>query len=523
MGLLKKVAIIGAGPGGLAAAMLLSSQGYQVHVLEKQSYVGGRTSRLQIGDYLFDRGPTFMMMPQIIEGLFHSVGRSLHDYVQMVEVDPLYRLQFGNVKFEPTRDKKRMEEQMNQLFPGEWAGYQRYLKEESLKFERVMPLLQRPFTRLTDYIRSDLARALPRLHLTDTVYSRLAKYFKDERLRYAFAFQSKYLGMSPWECPGTFTMLSYIEHAYGLWHPIGGVNRMCEAMAEVVLEQGGEIHLSSGASHVLTERGKAVGVQLESGERLASDHVVINADFGTAVTQLFRPEQLRKYRPEKLEKLKLSCSTYMLYLGVNRKIDMPHHTVMFADDYAGNVKDMMRGTLSEDASIYVHNPGAVDPTLAPEGKTALYALMPVANLDGETDWRDSSQLAAIRAQMLRRMEQEPEMAGIAGDIEVEHVITPLDWQQSMYVYKGAAFNLAHSVDQMMILRPHNRFEDADNCWLVGGGTHPGSGLPTILESARISTELLMQQDGRAFTKVAGQQLAAGGQTAVPLLHKGGLR
>ena len=523
MGSSKNIVIIGAGPGGLAAAMLLSSQGYRVQVFEKQGYVGGRTSRLQVGEYSFDRGPTFMMMPQIIEGLFRSVGRSLHDYLHMVEVDPLYRLQFGDVKFEPTRDKARMEEQMNQLFPGEWSGYQRYLREEGLKFERVMPLLQRPFTRLTDYIRSDLAKALPRLHLTDTVYGRLSKYFKDERLRYAFAFQSKYLGMSPWECPGTFTMLSYIEHAYGLWHPIGGVNRMCEAMAEVVREQNGDIHLNTGAAQVITSKGKAVGVELENGERVMADHVVINADFGTAVTKLFRPEQLRKYRPEKLEKMKLSCSTYMLYLGVKRKIYMPHHTVMFADDYASNVRDMMHGRLSKDASIYVHNPGAVDPTLAPEGKTALYVLMPVANLQGETDWSSPEQLAAVRQQMLDRLEREPEMKGITEDIEVEKVITPLDWQQSMHVYKGAAFNLAHSVDQMMILRPHNRFEDAENCWLVGGGTHPGSGLPTILESARISSELLMRQDGRTFAPTADQTLATSGQQALTLLHKEGMR
>ncbi|GBF73969.1 phytoene desaturase [Paenibacillus sp. 598K] len=511
MGMNPRVIVIGAGPGGLAAAMLLSSQGYQVHILEKQAYIGGRTSRLQVGDYRFDRGPTFMMMPQIIEGLFRSVGRSLHDYLEMVEVDPLYRLQFGDVRFEPTRDKRRMQEQMDRLFPGEWAGYERYMKQEGLKFERVMPLLQRPFTRLTDYIRADLAKALPRLHLTDTVYSRLAKYFKDERLRYAFAFQSKYLGMSPWECPGTFTMLSYIEHAYGLWHPIGGVNRMCEAMAEVVREQGGELSLGTGVAQVITSGGKAVGVELDNGERLMAEHVIVNADFGTAVTKLFRPEQLRKYRPEKLQKLKLSCSTYMLYLGVNRKIDMPHHTVMFADEYAANVRDMMAGRLSEDASIYVHNPGVVDPTLAPEGKTALYVLMPVANLNGETDWSDPQQLAIVRERILRRLEREPELRGLSRHIEVEHVITPLDWEQSMYVYKGAAFNLAHSIDQMMTFRPHNRFEDAGNCWLVGGGTHPGSGLPTILESARISVELLMQQDGRRFVSADGALQAASGQ------------
>ncbi|MFC4776397.1 phytoene desaturase family protein [Paenibacillus sp. GCM10023252] len=493
----KKVAVVGGGPGGLAAAMLLSSKGYEVTVLEKQPYVGGRTSALQVGEYRFDRGPTFLMMPQLLEELFQAAGRSLHDYVELKRVDPLYRLQFGDVRFEPSTDRDSMIEQMDRLFPGESEGYLRFMKEEEDKFDRIRPLLQRPFTKLSDYIKKDTARALPKLHLTDTVYGRLSKYFQDERLRYAFAFQAKYLGMSPWECPGTFTILSYIEHAYGLWHPIGGLNRICEAMAEVTKEYGGNVRVSSGVKQIVTKEGIAVGVELESGERLDADHVVLNADFGTAVTKLFKPEQLKKWKPERIERMKWSISTYMLYLGVNRKIDMPHHTVMFAGDYSNNLKEMKLGQLSRDASLYVHNPSILDPTLAPEGKSSLYVLMPVPNLDGETDWSSPEKLQDVRNDVIARLEQEPELSGLSAHIEEESVITPLDWQNSMHVYRGAAFNMAHSIDQMMMLRPHNQFEDAANCWLVGGGTHPGSGLPTIIESARISVRLLEEQDMRS--------------------------
>jgi phytoene desaturase len=491
----RSVVVIGAGPGGLAAAMLLSSQGYRVTIVEKQPYVGGRTSAVKLGDYTFDRGPTFLMMPHLLEELFESAGRRLQDYIQLIEVNPLYRLQFGSTRLEPSRDREATAAQIDRLFPGESRGYLSFLKEEGEKFRRVMPLLQRPFAKLTDYLRKDTLRALPRLHLHDHVYGRLARYFKDERLRYSFAFQAKYLGMSPWECPGTFTILSYIEHEYGLWHPIGGVNRICSAMAEVIAEHGGNIRLETGAQQVLTKNGAATAVLLENGERLAADVVVLNADFGAAITKLFQPEQLHKWKPGRLAKLKWSISTYMLYLGLDRKVDMPHHTVMFADNYGRNLKEMMEGKLSMDASIYVHNPSAVDPTLAPEGKSALYLLVPVPNVDGETDWSDPAVLAAIRERVLARVEKEPELAGLSGWIEQEKAISPLDWQQAMYVYKGAAFNMAHTLGQMMMRRPHNRFEDVDNCYLVGGGTHPGSGLPTIIESARISAGLIMERDG----------------------------
>lgn len=493
----KSVIVIGAGPGGLASAMLLCAQGYRVTVLEKQPYVGGRTSALKVGAYTFDRGPTFLMMPHLLEELFHASGRWLHDYIKLVEINPLYRLQFGKTRFEPSRDQEHTAAEIDRVFPGESKGYRAFMKAEGEKFNRVMPLLQRPFAKVTDYIRKDAIIALPKLHLTDHVYGRLSRYFKDERLRYSFAFQSKYLGMSPWECPGTFTILSYIEHAYGLWHPIGGVNRVCGAMSEVIGEYGGELRLSTGVKQVLTDQRKATGVLLENGETLEADHVILNADFGTAITQLFDPSQLKKWKPERIAKLKWSISTYMLYLGIDRKVDMPHHTVMFAGDYSLNLREMTQGKLSADASIYVHNPSAIDPTLAPSGKSALYILMPVPNLDGETNWSLPDTLAAVREQVLLRLEQEPELNGLSGWIEEEKVISPLDWQQSMHVYKGAAFNMAHSLDQMMMLRPHNRFEDIANCYLVGGGTHPGSGLPTIFESARISVKLLLEQDGRS--------------------------
>ncbi len=510
----KRVIVIGAGPGGLAAAMLLSAQGYRVTVVEKQSYVGGRTSAVKLGDYTFDRGPTFLMMPHLLEEIFESAGRKLQDYITLKEVNPLYRLQFGETRLEPSRDREATANQIDRLFPGESKGYLSFLKEEEEKFERVMPLLQRPFARLTDYVRKDTFRALPRLHLNDHVYGRLSRYFKDERLRYSFAFQAKYLGMSPWECPGTFTILSYIEHKYGLWHPIGGVNRICGAMAEVVAEHGGDIRLGTGAKQVLTAGGTATGVLLENGETLHADYVVLNADFGTAITKLFQPDQLRKWKPERLEKLKWSISTFMLYLGLDRKVDMPHHTVMFAENYGRNLKEMMQGKLSMDASIYIHNPSAIDPTLAPEGKSALYLLVPVPNVDGETDWSDCDALAAMRERVLARAEREPALAGLSGWIEQEKIISPLDWQQSMHVYKGAAFNMAHSLDQMMLLRPHNAFEDVKNCYLVGGGTHPGSGLPTIMESARISARLIMERDGHGAAQPLRQAPMAASKGAV---------
>lgn len=489
----KTAAIIGAGPGGLAAGMLLASQGYKVRVYEKQSQIGGRTSRFTIGEYHFDRGATFLMMPSLLEELFQAAGRQLSYYVNLVELDPMYRLQFGELAFEATRDREKMVDQIERFFPGNGNGYLRFLKEEGAKFDVVKPLLQRPFGKATDLLSGDVFAALPKLNAMDNVYNRLSRYFNDERLISAFTFQAKYLGMSPWHCPGTFTILSYLEHKYGLHHPIGGVNRICHAMAEVIGEYGGEINLNTGVKRVLTQGGKAVGVQLENGETEHADHVVINADFAAAMNALFEPGQLKKYTPEKLASKKYSCSAFMLYLGVDRKIDMPHHTILFADDYRRNADEITRSkVLSKDASIYVHNPRATDPTLAPPGKSALYVLMPVPNLTASIDWEREED--RVREYVLDRLERDPSIGPLRNHIEVSSTLTPLGWRDEHGVYNGATFNLSHSLDQMLYFRPHNKFQEMDNCWLVGGGTHPGSGLPTIFESARISARLILEQD-----------------------------
>ncbi|GAF10163.1 phytoene desaturase family protein [Paenibacillus pini] len=457
------VAVIGAGPGGLAAAMLLSAKGYEVNVFEKQPVVGGRSGQLQLGDYRFDRGATFLMMPQILEELFAAAGRSLYEEVEMKELTPLYALNFGDVTFTPSRDVEATSAQIAKLFPGNEEGYRRFMADEEDKFERVMPLLRRPFQTPGDYMKKDVLRALPRLHAADTVYNRLSRYFTDERLRLSFTFQAKYLGMSPWECPGTFTILSFIEHKYGLYHPTGGVNQVFTAMARVIEQLGGNIHTSCGVKQILTKNRKATGVLLENGEQIEADHIFINADFGTAMTQLFEPGLLRKYTPQKLEKKRYSLSTAMLYLGVDGPIDLPHHSVYFADEYRRNVDEITKHKIcSADPSLYVHNPSVIDPTLAPAGKSSLYTLMPVPNLTGSTDW--VKQRESMQELMMNRLQKIPALSNLSSRIEEAMFFTPLDWQNELDVYKGATFNLAHNLGQMMAMR----LIIASRKWIMSG-------------------------------------------------------
>jgi phytoene desaturase len=490
----KRVVVVGAGPGGLTAAMILASNGYEVEVFEKAAVVGGRNAALKLGDYTFDTGPTFLMMRFLLDEVFELTGRKVDDYLDIRSLDPLYRLIFGpGRELLPTRDRARMREQIERLFPGNWKGYERYMEYEARKFDRLAPCLRVPYGDLLSYTHPRMLRALPYLDAHKNLMQHLAGFFNDETLRLAFTFQAKYLGMSPWECPGLFSMISYIEHSGGIHHPIGGLNRISHAMAKVLEEEGGRLHLSTPVRRLEVRGGKAVGVVLESGDSVGADHVVVNADFGHAMTHLVGREHLKKWTPEALEKKGYSCSILMYYLGVDRTYDIPHHNIFFAPDYRQNIREIAETlTLPGDPSIYVQNACATDPTLAPPGKSTIYVLVPVPNNRSRIDW--AREQPAYREVILRLLETRAGLTDLGKHIEVEHVVTPQDWEDHYAVYRGAVFNLAHGIDQMLYFRPHNEFEELEGCYLVGGGTHPGSGLPTIYESGRISAGLIMKKD-----------------------------
>ncbi|TSB46593.1 phytoene desaturase family protein [Alkalicoccobacillus porphyridii] len=493
----KKIAVIGAGPGGLASAMLLAGKGYQVDVYEKQSYVGGRTSAFRKNGYVFDRGPTFFSMPYILEEIFDAVGRKLYDYIELIKVDPLYELRFKNIIFSPSTDIESTYKQIKTLFPGDEEGYKEFLRDTRRKMAALLPVLQNQHGSLLDYGRWRTLKALPELSLNKSLYQVLSSYFSDERLKLSFTFQSKYLGMSPWECPGAFSILSYMEHEYGVWHPIGGLNQISEAMASVIKEYGGRIHLNSPVKQIQTDNKVVKSLLLETGEIHDYDELIINADFAYAMTSLLSDTPLKQYSKKRLEKKKYSCSSFMMYVALDKQYTLPHHTVIFSEDYKKNVEEITKSkVLSDDPSIYIQNPSVTDSTLAPEGKSGLYILAPVPNNFSLLDWETYKY--DFRDLIYEIIEARTDFKSLKEHMVFEELWTPLDWEKQHHIYKGATFNLAHNLGQMMYFRPHNKFQELKNCWLVGGGTHPGSGLPTILESARITSNALMAADKKGL-------------------------
>jgi phytoene desaturase len=485
----KHIVVIGAGPGGLTAAMILARRGFRVTVFEARDRVGGRNAELRLGPYVFDTGPTFLMLKPILEEVFREAGDSLESLLEVGSLEPMYRLQFRDKYIDPVTDHAGMAREIERVFPGRGAGYAKFRSREKTRFKRLYPCLQKSYHRAITLLHPDMLRAIPHLALGRSLYDVMYGYFGDEKLALSFTFQAKYLGMSPWECPGVFSMIPHIEHTFGIQHIEGGLSRISDAMAETAVRNGAVIRLASPVRRVRVNNRTATGVLLESGEIVEADGVVINADFGHAATHLFEPGVLRKYTPAALARKRLSCSTFMLYLGIDQPAPTPHHLIAFADDYRSSVEAIFRsGRLVKDISFYVRNASATDPTLAPPGHAALYVLVPVPNNRSGIDW--TLEGAGFRETVLDAIAARTELGDLRPHIRAERMVTPLDWEQDYRIYQGATFNLAHNIGQMLYWRPRNKFEELDRCYLVGGGTHPGSGLPTIYESGRIAANLI---------------------------------
>jgi phytoene desaturase len=491
---MKQVIIVGAGPGGLASAMLLAAAGLEVTVLERHDRVGGRCSTLEADGFRFDLGPTFFLYPDALRQVFQWCGRRLDDEVELLRLPVHYRLAFeDDGTLDVFDDLDELERALGAFAPADAAALRPYMEDNRRKLAAFKPILESPFTSLADLLTPSMAKLLPLVRPWASVDADLRRHFADPRVRLAFSFQSKYLGMSPFKCPSLFTILAFLEREYGVWHPRGGCGALSVEMARVAEELGASIRLGEPVEEILVEGRRAVGVRTRSGVERC-DALVVNADFAQAMTRLVPNAVRRRWSDERIARKKFSCSTFMMYLGLDgRQDELRHHTILLPRDYRENLRDIEdRHVLSENPAVYVQNPGVTDDTLAPEGQSTLYVLVPVTHLHPNVDW--AAERDRFRELTLRQLAKLG-LSDLESRIRHETILTPADWRDEHAIYRGATFNLTHSLDQMLHLRPRNRFEDLDGVYLAGGGTHPGSGLPVIYEAARISSRLLAQDLG----------------------------
>ena len=487
---MRNAAIIGSGFGGLAAGIRLQARGIQTTIFEKNKKVGGHAYQFKKDGYTFDMGPSLITAPEIIEKIFHAAGRRMKDYLDLIYLDPFYRIYFHDgSKIDYSADAERMKAQLAKFNPSDAANYGRFMKLVRQLYDAVIVdgLGARPFDLPT------LLRFLPkalRLKALLPAYHVVSRYFKDPRSRFTFSFHPLFIGGSPFRSPAVYLMIPYLEKAGGVWFTKGGMYSLVEAFERLFLEMGGEIRTNSEVSKIRVQNGRAAGV-IANGENHDFDIVVSNAHFAHTYKDLIKVEHRKKWTDRKVTKLAYGMSTFLIYLGVKKQYpQLLHHTLILSERYKELVKDIFDNKiLPDDFSMYLHVPSRTDTEMASPGCESMYVLIPVPNLRSNIDWQEMAQLYAHR--ILRFLEEDFGLEGLRENIEVLELFTPEDFKKRRNNYLGSAWGVEPRLTQTASFRPGNRSEDIKGLYLVGASTHPGAGVPGVLLTAEATENAIV--------------------------------
>ena len=481
--------VIGAGFGGLAAAIRLLAKGYRVTLIERLDKPGGRAQVFERDGFRHDAGPTVITAPFLFEELFELMGVTMADRLQLVPLDPWYRFRFadgsefnyGGTVEDTLREIRRIE-------PDDADGYLRLVEHSRALYDTAFTeLAHQPFDRPATMMRQ--APHLVRLRAHETVWQMVCKYVKNPKLRRAFSIQPLLLGGSPFQTTSIYGLIHFLERRHGVHFAMGGTGAVVRQLERLIRDGGGTLRYGETVEQILSENGEVRGVALESGERLNADIVVSNADPMHLFDQMLPAQIQRRSARVKHRFARLSLGLYVLYFGTDRTYpDVAHHTIWFGERYKDLLDDIFRRhKLTEDFSLYVHRPTATDPSFAPPGCDSFYVLCPVPHLAAEVDWdvegpklRDRI-VAALNATLL---------PGLQDSIRADFWMTPEDFQTRYLSHMGTGFSLAPHFTQSAWFRFHNRAEGPKRLYLVGAGTHPGAGMPGVLCSAKVIERLI---------------------------------
>ena len=489
---MKKVAIIGAGTAGLATAAYLARKGFQVAIFEKNNFPGGRCASFTKDGHRFDIGATLLMMPQVYERTFADFGKNLYEELDLVRMDPVYRLKYpGNTELCFSSDLMKMQQQLEAIEPGSYAPLLKYMDRSYRAYQLSMKhIIDRNYYHLFEFINLSNMGRLFQLKAFSNHYRLASRYFSSEPLRIAFTFQNIYVGQNPFHASAIFSMLPFMELTDGVWFPKGGMNRVSERLESLAIENGVEIMYRSAVAKIRTGEDKAQGVELGDGAYYPADVVVANADLPYVYEELLpRGNAFRR-----IKHLGYTCSALVFHWGMDTVLPgIEQHNIYVSPDYKYNIEAVFKANgVSDEPNFYVHSPARADKSAAPEGEDSISVIVPVGHLsNGEMpDWEETRK--NIREKVMARMAREG-FPDLEKHIKFEKIYTPGTWKNMFSLSRGATFgSLNHNLLQMGYFRPHNQHDKIRNLFFTGGSTHPGNGVPLALISARLTAEKVIR-------------------------------
>jgi phytoene desaturase len=495
--------VIGSGFGGLALAVRLQSAGVDTVLLEKRDRPGGRGYVYEDDGFVFDAGPTVITAPQALEELFSISGRALSDYVELMPVWPSYRLFWEDgYSFDYSNDLDATRDQIRKLNPADVEGYERFLAYAEEVFEEgYTKLAAEPFLDWWSMIR--VAPQLVRLQAFRSVYSAVSRFIEEPRLREVFSFHSLLVGGNPFQTSAIYTLIHYLERKWGVFFPRGGTGALVRALVRLFEDLGGELRLDADVDEIATSGGRVTGVATQDGWHAQVDAVASNADPVFTYKHLLRREDLAAPTARRLSRMRHSMSLFLIYFGTRRRHPhLAHHNVLFGPRYRELLSDIfIRGRLADDFSLYLHAPTVTDPSLAPEGCESFYVLAPVPHM-GKADINWETEGPRYASRLIDYME-ERYIPGLKSDLVTQRIFTPLDFKNVLNAHHGSAFSLEPILTQSAYFRAHNRDDRIGGMYLVGAGTHPGAGVPGVVNSAKATAGLVLKDLGITPKRAVG--------------------
>ena len=488
----RSTCVIGAGFGGLALAIRLQSAGITTTVIEARDRPGGRGYYWEREGFTFDGGPTVITDPDCLRELWELTGHDMAEDVDLMKVMPFYRLNWPDgTNFDYSNDEEELFDEIAKLNPADVAGYQRFLDYAAGVYEEgYVKLGHVPFLDFKSMLKA--APALAKKQAWRSVYSMVSKYIEDERLRQAFSFHSLLVGGSPMKTSAIYALIHKLEKDGGVWWARGGTNRLIAGMVAHFERLGGTMRVGDPVEQVHTFGTRASEVETKSGFKQRFDAVASNADIMHSYKDLLSGSKRGPDYAKSLAKKSFSPSLFVVHFGLKGTWPgIPHHMILFGPRYKGLVDDIYKnGVLPADFSIYLHHPTVTDPSVAPEGMSTFYALVPVAHLGKlALNWEEMAPVFEKRIldEIGRRL-----IPDIHERIVTKFSYTPKDFQTDLSAHMGSAFSLEPVLWQSAYMRGHNRDDRIENFYLVGAGTHPGAGIPGVVGSAKATAGLMLE-------------------------------
>lgn len=494
---MKKVIVVGGGVGGLCTGIRLLNKGFKVIILEKENTLGGKVNKKEKNGFRFDLTASILMTPNIYTDIFKDVGKDYRDYIELIKLDPIYKVNYyDGSEYNFYSDLRKMCSVLEDMESGLSQKYMMFLSNSLDKYLVSKEyILNKPMLKLRDAVNYKTFKKLVEIKPIKNTNKYISNIMDNKKLKEYLMFQSMYIGVDPFKNSNLYSLIPTISHLYGLYYIKGGFYKYIEALEKLFYELGGIVYKNTEVKEIIVENNKVLGIKANN-RIYKCDNVICNVDYPYAIKNLFKQDLDEKfYNKSNIDKKELSCSVFIIYLGLKKKYySLNVHNIYINKDFKCNIKAAFKGKLPKHPSVYMYYPSLIDNTLCEDKqKSTLNIMVRVPNLSYENIQWSNKNIVMFRNIIMDEIKKIKGLEDIEKNIEYEDYLTPEDLKEKFNAYNGNAFGLSHKLTQSGYLRPHMKCNNIDGLYFIGSSCHPGNGVSVIIEGSKVLEKIIIRR------------------------------